>query len=168
MLWPPCLPAPQSWREDVIWADNPVMISAFLDQQSNTRFFWVLDWNILNDRWVSQNPCRWGVTAWLSIWCPEIPLHLGSKMLLWMVIFSHQCRCHQRDCPLAYSQQAKIPLFLRATVTVCRTRGCSLMLCLEDSLSKDSDCWLPGVPLVSPAAHSYPASFEVVAITLHS
>lgn len=91
---------------------------------------WILEWHILNDRWVRQNSFRRGVTAWLCVWCPEVSLHLGSKALLWVVIFFCPWRRHQRDCPLAHSQQANIALSFAATVTVCRSRGHPLMLCL--------------------------------------
>lgn len=33
---------------------------------------WILEWNILNDRWVRQNPSQRRVTARLCVWCPEV------------------------------------------------------------------------------------------------
>lgn len=96
-----------------MWAVNPAMITDFLDQHSSTRLseFWTgTFWMI---RWVRQNALQSGVIAWLCVWCPELPMRLCSKTLLWLVIFSHWCRCHQTDCRWPTPNRLRSPFRLQ-------------------------------------------------------
>lgn len=166
-----CLPAPRTWTGGVMWALNPALIPDFPGQHSITRAsefwtepFWMIGGSgkTFPGRSHSVALCLMP-TGILASWFRDAVM--GGAIFPLVGLSS-------KRCPLAQTPQTKMALPSAAMVMACRSLGHLLdagPLRFHFTGFRLLAAWCTrGIPTVSPRVHSYLASFEVVAVTLHS